>query len=574
MDRSEIINLLNNPKNMRNVVFWVGAGIDADAPTSLPLGEELTNFVLKQTVDYAEDFINANPRLETIFNCIRLLEENIVSKTVDNPFLMGMQSFWYVQPNNNHFFLASKIKEGASVVTCNFDNCISMAYKTLGYGELRLIDEGNGYYIMEDIVDKNAGKLYYYHGIANDIKTLGVTLSQLENGLHKNFSKQIVNWLDEKRLFCFSGYSGSDDLDVNVFFRTVEKRSGTKAIFLKYSKKTATPTYSLDGIRDSKIRLILNAFDEGVYYETENDKVWQMEKFRKPTDELSAMTWKESYMNALSDKYAYYSEEQKQALAVQLCDKLGVYSPKSLPKNWDTYSKITSVSKWYILFYAYDLGKTLDDPSLMELFNIKEPSDLMKSDYLSSEGKLYEAAIVLGSLNDINKRLNQAIDENLTIDWNISSGLNRWCTYIVDVYMNNEFDCPSVSFEEMRKELIELYILFIKNDDNKLDIEQLYTANRGIALLRQIACPSLKNIEDIEKVKEMYSSISSQSGVVGTMISLAICYLCFFVKTKQIDYYCKCKRTISEALSECTDKAYYKSKLLNVLGLLDKYSSK
>lgn len=43
MDRSEIINLLNNPKNMRNVVFWVGAGIDADAPTSLPLGEELTN---------------------------------------------------------------------------------------------------------------------------------------------------------------------------------------------------------------------------------------------------------------------------------------------------------------------------------------------------------------------------------------------------------------------------------------------------------------------------------------------------------------------------------------------------
>ena len=165
MDRSEIINLLNNPKNMRNVVFWVGAGIDADAPTSLPLGEELTNFVLKQTVDYAEDFINANPRLETIFNCIRLLEENIVSKTVDNPFLMGMQSFWYVQPNNNHFFLASKIKEGASVVTCNFDNCISMAYKTLGYGELRLIDEGNGYYGRGFVIYVENLKLNQHHSL-------------------------------------------------------------------------------------------------------------------------------------------------------------------------------------------------------------------------------------------------------------------------------------------------------------------------------------------------------------------------------------------------------------------------
>lgn len=68
MDKTEIIDLLNNPKNMRNVVFGVGAGIDADAPTSLPLGVGLTNFVLRQTVDYAEDFINANPRLVLHFH--------------------------------------------------------------------------------------------------------------------------------------------------------------------------------------------------------------------------------------------------------------------------------------------------------------------------------------------------------------------------------------------------------------------------------------------------------------------------------------------------------------------------
>ena len=43
---NEIDNLLKS-FNPNKIVFWVGAGIDADAPTCLPIGNQLTEYVLE-----------------------------------------------------------------------------------------------------------------------------------------------------------------------------------------------------------------------------------------------------------------------------------------------------------------------------------------------------------------------------------------------------------------------------------------------------------------------------------------------------------------------------------------------
>lgn len=95
---NEIDNLLKS-FNPNKIVFWVGAGIDADAPTCLPIGNQLTEYVLELSCgiegankikEYWKDLseliqrlfndeisISSIPRLETIFEAIKDFEGHL-----------------------------------------------------------------------------------------------------------------------------------------------------------------------------------------------------------------------------------------------------------------------------------------------------------------------------------------------------------------------------------------------------------------------------------------------------------------------------------------------------------------
>lgn len=128
---------------INKLVFWVGAGIDKDAPTGLPLGDELTNDILervcgerlrnqilqewKESRDRINEIINEDhhvdeyPRLETILEAVRIFENNL---TVNNTVMEGLKSFADASPNRNHYMLAEMLHQGANIVTTNYDRCI------------------------------------------------------------------------------------------------------------------------------------------------------------------------------------------------------------------------------------------------------------------------------------------------------------------------------------------------------------------------------------------------------------------------------------------------------------------
>lgn len=107
MSKVQILNLKKVQDILKNVqlqdiVFWIGAGVDCGGITGLPLGMELTKFVLQKSCgeknakrildiwknrrDNLERIFGEKnamaeiPRLETIIEAIRIYEKNQIKK--------------------------------------------------------------------------------------------------------------------------------------------------------------------------------------------------------------------------------------------------------------------------------------------------------------------------------------------------------------------------------------------------------------------------------------------------------------------------------------------------------------
>lgn len=118
------------------LIIWVGAGIDHDAPTSLPLGNTLTEFMivnsmpdhlLKRYYCHCESKKKkmlaktyGQLRLETVIEAYRIFENSILDNRSPHPFLNGFRSFENRPPNDIHIALARLLKDGANIVTANY----------------------------------------------------------------------------------------------------------------------------------------------------------------------------------------------------------------------------------------------------------------------------------------------------------------------------------------------------------------------------------------------------------------------------------------------------------------------
>ncbi len=230
-----------------DLLFVIGAGASRNHPSNIPLGEELTKFILEKACgesessvfintwhlfsttirEYDENLVFTIPRLETILGCIDEMD-NMLER---NSILQGITAWANTPPNNNHDCLASFVKNGANIITTNFDLGIENSY-TQQYGALnRKIIDGISVFSSEV-----AGEICHIHGCAlDDTNQLGATMKKVKNGFGDSIELLLKAMLKQSKLIIFLGYSVSDSFDITPFFESTET---TAILFVQHSTGT------------------------------------------------------------------------------------------------------------------------------------------------------------------------------------------------------------------------------------------------------------------------------------------------------------------------------------------------
>ena len=314
------------PLNQENTVFIVGAGISADSPSSLPLGDMLTKAYLDASIGVAnrEKFIrfwtehfpclqhcvhensweipsykakwDVYPRLEFVIGQIDKLDKGLRNMQFKSPLLKkkycrgsmisALRLFSEVEPNLCHYWLAEYMKAGATIITPNFDVGIE---KALGV-EATIIKEENGM--------KTCHGVYHYHGIATDPELeekLGATVKNISKGFPKKFKDFVTNLFEEGYDVVLLGYGGLDVFDVLPFFEEMKGGYTGRAIYVKHTN--SNPHDAMDE-EEKPYLYLLKPFDKQyiVYGQTLN--------FLKETkDEKKRVTEPKPILG--SDSFAY-----------------------------------------------------------------------------------------------------------------------------------------------------------------------------------------------------------------------------------------------------------------------------
>ena len=238
-----------NVVNAKDVLFFVGSGISSDNPSSLPMGRELTEFIVnlscgetaakaimntwklasKEIHKYNPNFSFPLPRLEIICGCI-YETDTIMNR---NSILNGFSSFANIPYNYNHYILSKFLHQGATVLTTNFDLGIENAYFK-NYND----------YLYEDFDDNirvfktsRGGEIYHLHGRANDdICKLGATIGRVKNGLTNSLKEHLIEKINNAKMMIFLGYGVVDSFDITPLLEST-MISGNKVIFVQHQNK-------------------------------------------------------------------------------------------------------------------------------------------------------------------------------------------------------------------------------------------------------------------------------------------------------------------------------------------------
>lgn len=216
----------NKCLDIKNVTLWVGAGISMKAPTMLPSGEELTEFVLdnmiigkdrfkeiwQQINTYVSQYCNIHvtmlPRLELLLSSIAYIEKYFMGKgSFKGNFLSGLDAFDKVPFNDNHLLLAALVHAGARVMTANFDLGIERAYKKL--------------------YDKECTNVIHFHGTNMSGDKIGATIENITHFVNSTMERKIKSNFYLGKSNYFFGYSFSDRYDVNTAIYELYSKSGT-----------------------------------------------------------------------------------------------------------------------------------------------------------------------------------------------------------------------------------------------------------------------------------------------------------------------------------------------------------
>lgn len=269
-------------------IFWVGAGVGVLSPCNLPLGNGLTDVILKAALgeenknrliniwnyefprirnsvhnndwraparryqkkgDGGSDELDLGerPRLEFVIGEISKMDvefRNVDFRKESNrvayrrePIIRALKYFSDAESNIYHYALADFINVGSKVITTNFDLCIEKALG-LKVDEME-VKTVNGV----KAVEYSTGKyIYHVHGVATDENieaNLGATLTNVSKSLSKQFTDELCRLFKENYTIIFIGYGGVDFFDVKPFFDGLEEQVFPgKAIYLHYCGET------------------------------------------------------------------------------------------------------------------------------------------------------------------------------------------------------------------------------------------------------------------------------------------------------------------------------------------------
>ena len=233
-------------ENPSDILFLCGAGISLDAPTSVPTVNRFIHDVLEEsgisseTIDrVCNQFGQRNYRFESLVDQIR--------KNCDADLQLA-KLFDSSTFNKIHHFLAFMLREGASVITTNFDNCIENACSFENYEiKKRLVYSGTDLN-NEEALSNALIKVHGSHPTVGETSgELVITIKALAKteGAFKtlpNWRKSLLNSISNK-IVVVMGYSCSDDFDIVPLLAESRPR---EVIWLNYDSKNNIPVFTQD----------------------------------------------------------------------------------------------------------------------------------------------------------------------------------------------------------------------------------------------------------------------------------------------------------------------------------------
>lgn len=541
-----LIHIRNLPIN--KLVFWIGAGIDADKPTALPLGNGLMIEILKLACgsDVQEKLLKAwkinslaisqitngkiniseYPRLETILEAIHSFEDNLLKP---GTVIGGLQSFQDALPNQNHYILATMLHMGANIVTTNYDACISKAYQNL-YGErgfyLSLKYDGEGLYTYQSD-HEGAGMVYHIHGVAQSILDIGATLSKVKNPITKRFDNLICNWINNDNCFIFLGYGGVDAFDVNPYFKSKSKFKKSLGIYIRHNMSYDDKEDDIIQGNDKESNLI-NCFSKSFVLYTNTNKFLNLFSKVSNTNE-SIYEWKNNF-----NKYCtFYDDEMKELCILSILNILGLDPQNVLEEKWSSkyinYIDKRIVNNWYLGYYGFNICIRCGENKLAKQFvSILPKGPLLEIDKRANKENFFYVLSDLKFINSAKERLEECIIEDKLIDWNVSTPLNRSIYYIIKFIQQSPLNL-NICIKIMNKKAIEIKKLLEqvieKGFLNVLDINQMNVAYIDLGVIEQIFYKNSKKAKAyFDLALNNYSEVCSVSGIINVLIYQAICY--------------------------------------------------
>lgn len=443
--KSDLIKLIKT-LNPQKIVFWIGAGVDSNSPTNLPLAKELLEKILELTCgakyadkikkEYPPDY-HEIPRMETVISEIKLFESELA---IDSTIVNGFSSFLDAPPNSCHQVLAQFLNKGSNIVSLNYGNTIAKAFN-MQYGnkfpttpifdkELRL------YVYKNEYITK--GKIYHVHGVADDLDTIGISLNEVKKTFSPKFKEQLTEWINNGYYFIFLGYSCSDTLDVNPFFLNLKPKGDATGIIINYSKQES---FTIEN-QDSNTANILAPFGQKIIFNTiTKDFIKSIKIHNYKDDDKNDVQY--DWFNNFKNYVIPYNQDLNQYISLGLINLLGLDYKKILAPDWYKQKKYELFKRhWYIDYNSFICLSKDSKFSKSIIFSTKlDNSQLTKSDIYANMGLIKKSAKATMSISEVYSILHNTnwAKSNFQIGWPISTALNRNAQWIIIDILRNPF---------------------------------------------------------------------------------------------------------------------------------------
>ncbi len=534
--RKDLVNLIKSLEPSK-IVFWIGAGIDHNVPTNLPLAKELLEKLIELTCgnEYANKIkgqydllYDGPPRMETIISEIKLFESELTDSSKNGTVVPGFSSFLEAPPNQCHKILAQYLKQGSNIVSLNYGNTVSKAFNmqyNTNFPIVPMFDNEMQMYLYSD-ESITQGKIYHPHGVAEDLDTIGISLSEVKKVLSPQFKRQITEWISSGYCFIFLGYSCSDTLDINPFFEHLNflSNNNSMAILINHSSNE-----SFDSSKQSKEREdLLTPFAQNfrIIFNTDTGKFLDSIKLHDPGDQaVQPFNWSQNFCK----KIAPYNEQLHKYITLGIIKVLGLDCQKILPTNWYRDCSYELFRRhWYVDYYFFNCLTEARMLMAARKFSKKLSDDnLTKSDIYAKLGLTKKAAQTTIPVEEIYEYLNTVNNPtSAIIDWNTSTALNRNAEWIILDILKHP-----LSFQRKLEEHSKKASIIIKcnqkiidlGNDSIIDFFQYLTALRYYGVLLMIS--ENKYDDSIRYLKQAlfhYDAVSVRAGSITCKLLLSL----------------------------------------------------